>query len=162
MSCAFLIGLSESNIRTYVRSCQRFFEKYSEKFYLVCKKIVREVLSVNLYENHYKDLQKVYTDVKCSHHKLSEELSKVDKLISELYHELEETDITVNLGYQYSIALQNLLRKRRVIKEEFRLLSIINSHVDMQMKKIRAGLSRGIKKNREIKTSLRVLMTVEQ
>lgn len=49
---------------------------------------------------------------------MNQSLSKTDKEISKIYHELETTNFNASRGYFYAKSLQGLLRKRRFIKTE--------------------------------------------
>jgi prefoldin subunit 5 len=49
---------------------------------------------------------------------LKEELSMYDKQISSIYHELEVSKINACQGYKVAKRLQEILRKRRVVKNQ--------------------------------------------
>lgn len=115
-----------------------------------------------LYEEPYADMREAYDSIKQTHRKLRWELSQVDKQISALYHELEKTDLTESLAGQYSVALQNLLRKRRVIKNEFIPIEIIRNTFKESFERSHEALLRNRDKSEEICESLKVSLTIDE
>lgn len=113
-----------------------------------------------LYENSYSNLRENYESIKRSHRKLRYELSNVDKQVSELYHDLEKTDLTEELGYQYSVALQNLLRKRRVIKDEYIPFDILRNNFRDSFEKSHKALSKNQSSSNRVRTSLNVSIAI--
>lgn len=59
-------------------------------------------------------------------------LSKVDKEISEIYHQIEVTKMNASTGYKMAKLLQTKLRERREIKHERetlqRMLDVLDRH----------------------------------
>jgi len=117
---------------------------------------------MNLYESTYSQMRDSYDTIKRNHRKLRHELSQVDKQISALYHELERTDLCEELGYQYSVALQNILRKRRVIKDELIPLQILQDTFRDSFEQAHKRLSGNRSKSKKIRESLNVSISIDQ
>lgn len=117
---------------------------------------------MKLYEVSYTKMKKAYETIKHDYHKLRRELSCVDKQISDLYHELEKTDLSEEMGYQYSVALQNLLRKRRVIKDEYIPLGILQDAFQGSFKQAKKRLLGNKSKSEEIRNSLNVSISIDE
>ena len=66
---------------------------------------------------------------------MNQSLSKTDKEISKIYHELETTNFNASRGYFYAKSLQGLLRKRRFIKTELDKIHSTNKEFK-QMKEL--------------------------
>jgi len=66
---------------------------------------------------------------------MNQSLSKTDKEISKIYHELETTSFNASQGYFYAKSLQSLLRKRRFIKTEMDKIHSTNKEFK-QMKEL--------------------------
>ena len=66
---------------------------------------------------------------------MNQSLSKTDKEISKIYHELETTNFDASQGYFYAKSLQSLLRKRRFIKTEIDKIHSTNKELK-QIKKL--------------------------
>lgn len=114
------------------------------------------------YEKPYEDLRKTYQSIKQTYRKLIGEQSKVDKQISALYHELEKTDLSEELGYQYSRALQNLLRKRRVVKDELIPFEILNRELGKAMPNLDEHIMRNRINSENIRTELNVSLSIRE
>lgn len=119
-------------------------------------------LNSRLYEGPFEKLSRTHSEVKHTYYRLKSEMSKTDKQISNLYHELEKTDLTEELGYQYSIALQNLLRKRRVIKDEFIPIDIMFQSMSESIENLKERIGRNREKSEEIRSSLNVSLKIAE
>jgi len=117
---------------------------------------------MKLYEGAYSQMQDSYDIIERNYRKLRRELSQVDKQINALYHELERTDLCEELGYQYSVALQNILRKRRVIKDEFIPLRILRDTFRDSFEHAHKRLSDNRSKSKKIRESLNVSVSIDQ
>ncbi|MBS4193478.1 hypothetical protein [Lederbergia citri] len=119
-------------------------------------------LSDRLYEKPFESLRSTHAEVKRTYYKLKAEMSRTDKQISELYHELEKVDLNEDIGYQYSIALQNLLRRRRVIKDEFIPIDIMFQSLSESIESLKERIGRNREKSEEIRASLNVQLRIAE
>ncbi|MEI3606910.1 hypothetical protein SPD48_14495 [Pseudogracilibacillus sp. SE30717A] len=117
---------------------------------------------MKLYENPYKQMRKNYETIKQNYYRLRDELSRVDKQISALYHDLEKTDLSEEMGYQYAVALQNMLRKRRIIKDELISLEILRNTFRSSFEQANKRLSGNRTKSEEIRKSLNVCIKIDE
>lgn len=62
--------------------------------------------------------QELTREAKETQGRLIQRLSGFDRAISNIYHELERIDLTPESGYYAVLLLQDILRKRRIIKDE--------------------------------------------
>jgi hypothetical protein len=76
-----------------------------------------------LASKYLNQLDNVIKDMNCDYKKLSVKLSEYDSLISEHYHKIETTNFNACEGYYLTKQLQEILRKRRVIKHEMERLN---------------------------------------
>ncbi|KRG11560.1 hypothetical protein ACA29_17130, partial [Lederbergia galactosidilytica] len=77
-------------------------------------------------------------------------------------HELEKTDLSFDLGYQYSVALQNLLRKRRIIKDEFIPVEIMFRSLTKSFPDLKEQIRRNREKSEEVRASLNVTYEITE
>lgn len=117
---------------------------------------------MKLYENPYKQMRKSYETIKRNYRRLRGELSRIDKQISALYHELEKTDLSEEMGYQYSVALQNMLRKRRIIKDELISLEILRNTFRDSFEQANKRLTGNRTKSEKIRKSLNVSIKINE
>lgn len=115
-----------------------------------------------LYETPYENLRQTYQTIKRTYGKLVGELSKLDKQISALYHELEKTDLSEESGYQYSIALQNLLRRRRIVKDEMIPFEIMRRELGKSLPTLEEHINRNRMKSESIRSQLNVSISIDQ
>lgn len=58
-----------------------------------------------------------------------EQQSEVEKLLCDLYHELELANIDIQRGYKFAKQIQDARRERRKLKDEMELLRILHDQV---------------------------------
>ena len=58
-----------------------------------------------------------------------EQQSEVEKLLCDLYHELEFANIDIQRGYKFAKQIQDARRERRKLKDEMELLRILHDQV---------------------------------
>lgn len=68
---------------------------------------------------HLEELNTVINSIKNDHKLLSEKVSHYDTLLSDHYHRIETMNFNACEGYYLTKQLQEILRKRRIIKDEF-------------------------------------------
>jgi predicted RNase H-like nuclease (RuvC/YqgF family) len=66
----------------------------------------------------FRQLQSIHDRTRNEFQRLSAELSRVDRAISEIYHEIERTRFDAASGYRFAKKIQDLLIERRSIKDE--------------------------------------------
>jgi hypothetical protein len=74
---------------------------------------------------HLEEIDNVIKSIKYDHKLLSEKVSKYDIAISDHYHKIETVNFNACEGYYLTKQLQELLRKRRIIKDEFSRLNAL-------------------------------------
>ncbi|GIQ63656.1 hypothetical protein PACILC2_22240 [Paenibacillus cisolokensis] len=74
-------------------------------------------------DRFYSELQSLAHRVRNESKRLSSELSRVDRIISGIYHEIEGCRFDVVSGYRLAKRLQDVLKERREIKREIAKLS---------------------------------------
>ncbi|WP_110930581.1 hypothetical protein [Paenibacillus bouchesdurhonensis] len=84
-------------------------------------------------------------EAKVTRDRLSRMLSDFDRAISNIYHELERVDLSPDSGYYAALLLQDVLRKRRVVKDE---LAGIN-HLALVLESAQSDLDQHIKRNKK-------------
>jgi hypothetical protein len=85
-----------------------------------------------LASKYLNQLDNVVKGIESDHNKLFSKLSEYDSLISELYHKVEVSNFNACEGYYYSKQLQELLRKRRVIKDEISRLNTLKQTLNLK------------------------------
>jgi predicted RNase H-like nuclease (RuvC/YqgF family) len=86
------------------------------------------VNKLGLASKYLKEFDSVVTNIKSDISKLQKKQSQYDKRISEIYHKLETMKFNACEGYYISKELQDILRKRRLVKQElYRMNGICNT-----------------------------------
>lgn len=73
-------------------------------------------------EQYFGQLQQINDNVAGAFGDLSASLSEIDRNVSQIYHEIENDVFNVVEGYRHAKRLQDVLHRRRVIKNEMRKL----------------------------------------
>jgi hypothetical protein len=74
---------------------------------------------VQLANQYARRMQALCDEVDRVYTALNSEQSRYDKQVSGIYHELEKVELDEASGFAAVVTLQDVLRKRRVIKDEF-------------------------------------------
>lgn len=85
--------------------------------------------------------------------------SQLDKELSALYHEIEATELDVNHGYQLALRLQAVLKRRRVVKDEYARVKSIKHSLESAAKDADTRYRTQVKKSNKLRRSLNVTMT---
>jgi hypothetical protein len=85
---------------------------------------------------------------------LFEKLSKYDLMLSEHYHKVEVMNFNACEGYYLSNQLQEILRKRRIVKDEISRLTTLNQTLNLKtinnsLKKSKECITKAKKKSAE-------------
>lgn len=104
--------------------------------------------------------QELTREAKETQDRLIQKLSGLDRAISNIYHELERIDLTPESGYHAALLLQDILRKRRVIKDEIDGLdglvsSLVNAQTDID-KRMKNSEKRSRRWHRELNIRLEI------
>lgn len=99
-------------------------------------------------------LKETLKNVTKDHRKLSDQLSKYDKEVSEIYHMIETEKFDAARGYCLSKQLQTKLRERRIIKHEMARLSSLKQTLNIEqlhntIEKTKGNISKLKNKNKE-------------
>jgi uncharacterized coiled-coil DUF342 family protein len=110
----------------------------------------------------YEQLRGLYYEVTSFYNELNKRQSQYDKQISEIYHELERAELNHVNAYEYAIKLQDVLRKRRVVKDELARLQPIRNYVNSTFNELQKQIDRVISKSNEIRKSLNVTLSISE
>jgi len=111
---------------------------------------------------YYDKLAELYAEMKGEFERLNMMQSAMDKTISNEYHQLEKSpELTVEQGYEFAKRLQDILKKRRVIKQELGLIIPVFFSLKDEMGKIEDRYTKSVRKGYELKQSLNVTMRLE-
>lgn len=100
--------------------------------------------------------------------KLVAELSKLDKYVSSLYHELEKVELAEEFAFSFTSHLHDVLKKRRVVKDELaRLDAVLHPvmAVENEVKELvvrRKNVSKRWKREFKMQLSIEEIITQEQ
>jgi len=120
---------------------------------------IKQVDIVNDYIGKIETLMQKY-DQDCQ--KLAERQSYYDKLISEHYHKVETMKFNACEGYHLSKQLQELLQKRRVIKNEMYRLNILKKNINSTLGDSRVSLEECTQRQREWQKNWKHEYTLEE
>lgn len=90
---------------------------------------------------------------------LSRMLSSLDKELSAVYHEIEGESFDVYRGYELAKRAQDVLKRRRVVKDELARMNSVGHTLDNAVKDADKRYRKISKKSEEIRRSLNVTMT---
>lgn len=81
--------------------------------------------------------------------RVSRSQSELDRKVSVIYHELEKHNIDEASGYAAALLLQQTLRERRVVKQEFAHLQPIHQRLTQSIIALETTFKRQAAKNAE-------------
>jgi hypothetical protein len=85
-----------------------------------------------LASKYLNQLDEVAKGIENDYKKLSKKQSEYDLQISELYHKIETANFNACEGYYFSKQLQEILRKRRTIKNELVRLNSLRDTLNLR------------------------------
>lgn len=85
-----------------------------------------------LASKYLNQLENVAKGIEDDYKTLSMKQSEYDSRISEIYHKIEVSNFNACEGYYYSKQLQDLLRKRRIIKDEMNRLDSLKVNLSIK------------------------------
>lgn len=81
---------------------------------------------------YINELESLTSRIQSDYDKLTKKLSDYDTILSSKYHQLENANFNACEGYYYAKDMQEVLRKRRVIKNELSKLQILHASLKNQ------------------------------
>lgn len=114
----------------------------------------------SLHDTYANQLFNLYEEIKATSERLVKELSKYDRNLSAFYHEVEVKDIAPSQAHEYLTALQNILIKRRAIKQEMHQVGIIERNLHTSVEALKPKRNAAVKRMTEYNRSLNVNITI--
>ncbi len=114
----------------------------------------------NLHDSYANQLYTLYSQTKGTRGRLIQQLSKYDKNLSAYYHDVEHLVISPNVSYDYMTALQNILIKRRAVKQEIYHLDIILRSLKASVDTLKAQRRLAIQREVDYGRTLNVNITI--
>lgn len=106
----------------------------------------------------YRELTR---EAKETQDRLNQRLQGFDRAISNIYHEIERIDLTPESGYHAALLLQDVLRKRRVIKDEIGGLNSLVSILVTAQRDIDVRMKNSEKRSRRWHHELNIQIEIE-
>ncbi|MFB6362506.1 hypothetical protein ACFCP7_00410 [Paenibacillus elgii] len=111
-------------------------------------------------EDYFAQLRTLYANVKDAYDRLNRAQSAADREVSAIYHEIERTEFDDDSAIAVVLLLQNSLRKRRAIKDEFRRLAPIYEMFNANIGPTEERYFKIAAKSAELRHSLNVTLTI--
>lgn len=105
-------------------------------------------------------LNKLNRSVTATYEGLNRMQSTLDKELSAVYHEIEAATLDFQRGYQLIHRLQDVLKRRRVIKDELARIQAVRLALDSSVNTVNQRYQTIAKKSNRIRRSLNVTMTI--
>jgi len=98
---------------------------------------------------YLSELESLTTRIHNDYEKLCKKQSHYDKLLTEKYHQLENAKFNACEGYYHAKDMQEILRKRRIVKGERHKLDILyqslkNQNISSVISKTRKGIDQSV------------------
>ena len=114
----------------------------------------------SLHDTYANQLFNLYSDTKSTRVSLVKEQSKYDRILSSFYHEIESKDISPSNAYDYLVAPQNILSKRRAIKQELHHIGIIERSLHDNVEALKPKRNAAVKRTTDYNRTLNVHVTI--
>lgn len=113
--------------------------------------------------NYYEKLSELYNEMKSEFERLNTVQSALDKQLSRAYHDLECLPCldSAEQGHEFAVRIHDILKRRRVIKQELGLIIPVYFSLKEEMGKIEDRYAKSVRKGYELKQSLGVTMKLE-
>ncbi|BFH69400.1 hypothetical protein J27TS7_02960 [Paenibacillus dendritiformis] len=111
-------------------------------------------------QSYVDQLNKLNRSVTATYEGLNRMQSMVDKELSEVYHEIEAATLDLYREHQLMQRLQDVLKRRRVVKDEFVRIQAVKLALDSSVNKLNQRYLSLAEKSDEIRRSLNVTMTI--
>jgi predicted RND superfamily exporter protein len=97
---------------------------------------------------------------------LSKKQSEYDSMLSDIYHKIENANFNACEGYYLTKQLQELLRKRRVVKDEFSRLNtlrqLLGNSLHRQINNSKQSIGKAKKKSQTWQQEWKYTYTLEE
>ncbi|MGA3675791.1 hypothetical protein [Lysinibacillus agricola] len=93
---------------------------------------------------------------------LTKELSRLDKYISSMYHDLEGIDPSEEYALSYVTQLQDTLKKRRVVKDEMARLDAVLNPLKNVVNDVETAVRARKKVSRRWERDFKMTLTLEE
>lgn len=93
---------------------------------------------------------------------LTRELSRLDKHISKMYHDLEGIDISQEYALSYVTQLHDVLKKRRVVKDEMARLDAVLNPLKNVVNDVDSAVRSRRKVSRRWRRAYKMRLTIEE
>jgi signal recognition particle GTPase len=97
---------------------------------------------------------------------LSKKQSEYDSMLSDIYHKIENANFNACEGYYLTKQLQELLRKRRVVKDEFSRLNtlrqLLGNSLHKQINNSKQSIGKAKKKSQTWQQEWKYTYTLEE
>ncbi|MFE4524011.1 hypothetical protein ACFRCQ_18195 [Cytobacillus firmus] len=113
-------------------------------------------------ECYFGKLQQLYTEVRASYNKLNKLQSALDRKVSDIYHDLERREFSVEEGHEIARTLKETLQYRRVVKDELGLLVPVYNMLKEQTGRVDEQYSRAVRRSYAIRENLNVTMGIDE
>ncbi|WP_025783075.1 hypothetical protein [Sporosarcina sp. D27] len=114
----------------------------------------------NLHDGYAKRLLDLYSETRNTRQRLIKQVSIYDKALSAYYHELEKQVISPAESFEYLVALQNILIKRRTVKQELYHIDVIERSLRESVEKFKHRRGKAIKRTSDYDRTLNVNITI--
>ncbi|WP_449601047.1 hypothetical protein [Paenibacillus sp. Marseille-Q9583] len=115
---------------------------------------------MQLANDYARQFQTLCAEVDNAYALLNKEQSRLDKQVAALYHEIEKVELDVLGGYSAAVSLQEVLRKRRVVKDEFSALDQLRRVTVRCISEADKALSRHADKHERWCADFRITMSI--
>lgn len=93
---------------------------------------------------------------------LNRKQSELDRQVSAIYHEIEKCELDVDSGFAAAVLLQDVLRRRRVVKDEISHMAPLYKFLSDQTGALIDNYQKRVEKSEEIRRNLNVTLTLEE
>lgn len=110
---------------------------------------------------YFEQIHGLYANVKAAYDHLRDTQTKLDRQISDFYHDLERYDLDGQAGYVAATMLQTTLRKRRAVKDELLKITPIYHALNDNIARMDTRYRRANSNSVKIRRSLNVKLTID-
>ncbi|EES73310.1 hypothetical protein POTG_02062 [Paenibacillus sp. oral taxon 786 str. D14] len=93
---------------------------------------------------------------------LNRKLSELDRQINAIYHELEKCELDADSGFAAAVLLQDVLRRRRVVKDEIARMDPLFKFLSDHTGGLIDNYQKRVEKSEEIRRNLNVTLSLEE
>lgn len=93
---------------------------------------------------------------------LNRKQSELDRQVTAIYHELEKCELDADSGFAAAVLLQDVLRRRRVVKDEISRMAPLFKFLSDHTGGLIQNYHKRAAKSEEIRRNLNVTLTLEE